>query len=138
MSGITDFLSRIQSDYRFYLRFREDPEEVLKLYELSSKERLALTVPGLQLWHHIGHLISDAESPGAEISKGPVEAVKWRSYTTQSGCVNIDLAKSAELYFNVETVLERPEVQHAIAEIRAANTHNDRLAAVTALVEQIE
>jgi hypothetical protein len=138
MPGFNDFLSRIQTDYEFYLQFQENPEETLKPYELNSKERAALTEPGPQLWDHLGEVVSGAESPGVGISGDSDAPLKWRSCTTQTGWAKIDLPGSLELQFNYEAVLGRPTIRQMLAQIRAANTHRERLTALSDLIAQVE
>jgi hypothetical protein len=54
MPGFTDFVSRIQTDYAFYLQFRQNPREALASYKLSSEEQASVTAGGRQLWSQLG------------------------------------------------------------------------------------
>jgi hypothetical protein len=138
MASFADFLSRIQTDYAFYLRFQENPEEALKFYELSAEERTALTKPGRQLWDLLGPEVRDAELLKSGKSGDPDATPKWRMCTTQTWWAKTDVASSLDLQSNHEAVFGLPEVPQTVAQIYAASTHHDRLAAVSALIEQIE
>jgi hypothetical protein len=114
MPNLDDFLSRIQTDHTFYLRFRQNPEEALGPYELSAEERAALTESGEQLRARLGQPDS-----------------YWKL-----SC-NYVLLGSGEHEFNVTAMLGRSEVKNTIDRIREARTYADRLAPVLALVDQI-
>jgi hypothetical protein len=114
MPNLNDFLSRIQTDHTFYLRFRQNPEEALGTYELTSEERAALTESGEQLRARLGQPDS-----------------YWKL-----SC-NYALLGSGEHEFNIAAMLGRSEVKNTIDRIREARTYADRLAPVLALVDQI-
>lgn len=114
MPGFTDFLSRIQTDHAFYLQFRQNPQETLSSYELSSEERAALIGPDAELWNHL---------------RG-----KLFTLTTSH---NIVALGSSDPEFNSDAVLGRPEVGQAITQIRAAGLPTERAAAVLDLMEKI-
>ena len=114
MPNLNDFLSRIQADHTFYLEFRQNPDEALAPYELSTEERAALTESGEQLRARLGQL---------------------NSYLKTS-CTHA-LLGSDEPEFNVGAALGRPEVQITIGEIRRASTDGDGLAPVLELMDQI-
>jgi hypothetical protein len=136
--GFEDFLSHIQTDNAFYLQFRECPEKAVGPYELNSKERAALTELGPQFWNHLGQVFSGGESLGAGPNGDPSAPLKWRTYTTQTWWAKIDATGSLEPQFNHEAVLGRPEVLQMVAQIYAAKTYHERLAAVLALIDHIE
>jgi hypothetical protein len=50
MPGFNEFLVRIQTDYRFYLQFRNNSDEALASYKLSPEETAALKDPRSSLW----------------------------------------------------------------------------------------
>jgi hypothetical protein len=114
MPNLNDFLSRIQTDYAFYLQFRKNPEEALGSYELSAEERAALTGSGEQLRVRLGQLNS-----------------YWKTSCTHA------LLGSGELGFDVAAALGRSEVKKAIGQVRRASTRADSLTPVLALMEQI-
>jgi hypothetical protein len=114
MPSLDDFLSRIQTDHTFYLQFRQNPEEALAGYELSTEERATLTESREQLWTRLGQITS-----------------YWKT-----GC-NYVLLGSGELEFDADKALARPEVRNAIDDIRSKRIDSDRLTPVLALMEQI-
>jgi hypothetical protein len=141
MPGFTDFLSRIQTDYAFYLQFRKSPQEALAPYELASEEQAALTQSGPQLWANIGRLTPGAESlsPDVEGSAAapPSPAFSWRIATTNIGRVHIPGPGSVDLEFQAAAELRRLEVQQAITEIRRASTLTARLSPVLNLIQHL-
>lgn len=125
MPGLNDFLSRIQTDYAFYLQFRQNPQEALGPYELSVEERATLAE-------------SDPQLPGSGT------LLNRTSFTTDLGWSHTDLAwihirqtVRTDFDFDLETVLGRSEVQQAVMQIRGASSHTDRLAAVLTLIGHI-
>jgi hypothetical protein len=114
MPNLDDFFSRIQTDHTFYFQFRQNPEESLESYELSTEEQAAITEFREQLWTRLGEITS-----------------YWKT-----GC-NFVLLGSGELEFNAAGALERPEVRSAIDDIRMRSIESDRLTPVLALIEQI-
>jgi hypothetical protein len=138
MPSLNNFLSRVQTDYAFYLLFRKNPQEALKPYELSSEECAALTGPGGQLWDLLSQIVPGEESLRASTNGDPGAPGKWRIYTTQTWQANIGPAGSFDREFNHDSVLERHEVRETVDQIYAASTHPDRLAAVSALLEHIQ
>lgn len=125
MPDLTDFLSRIQTDYAFYLQFRQNPDVALAAYELSSEDRAAVTEFDPKL-SHSGTL------PDRKI------------FTTDLGWTHTDLAwihvrqtEQSDLDLNVEVPRRRSEVEQAVVQIRGASTHTDRLAAISTLMEYI-
>jgi hypothetical protein len=138
MPGLNDFLLRAQTDYAFYLEFRKDPHGALAPYELSTEERAALTGSGAQLWEHLGRQTSHPESLGPDpvVDKGVGldPAINWPIFTTQTSQAP---ARSDESAFDAAAVLSRPEVLETVARVRDARAHSERLAAVSALIEQI-
>jgi hypothetical protein len=141
MPSLNDFLSRVQTDYAFYLQFRASPQDALAPYELSSEERAALAEVDPQLWVQLGRFVPDAESrkpdSRAGVSANLGTTFKWTIHTTQVGWIQIDQPSSGDAEFNAEGVLRRGEVQESIAQIHATSTRADRLAAVLKLVEYI-
>jgi hypothetical protein len=114
MPDFNDFLSRIQIDHEFYLQFRKNPNEALAPYELSSEERAALTDSGSQLSARLGEVVF-----------------------TLTGTKNFVSLGSADWQFDPVAALMRPEIQHAIAQIRNVTTNADRLTPVLALIEHV-
>jgi hypothetical protein len=141
MPGLNDFLLRIQTDYELYLRFRKSPQEALAAYELSAEERAALTDSGRQLWNHLGRIGQGADSIDPALGDGteadPCAPLTWKIRTTQTWRLNIDQSGSAESQFDHKAALGRPEVQQAVALVNAAILHDDRLAAISVLIEHV-
>ncbi|HXM27168.1 MAG TPA: hypothetical protein VN957_14190 [Chthoniobacterales bacterium] len=136
MAKLNDLLSRIQTDYGFYLQicvlltFQKSPHAALAAYKLSSEERIALTESGAQLWAHLRHPI-----PTTQTSQGWTFSEVVRSEfipTTQVGIASI-----ANSQFDPTTALRQPEVMQTLARIHGASAHTDRLKPVLALMEQI-
>jgi hypothetical protein len=138
MPSLNDFLSRVQTDYEFYLQVRKNPQEALKHYELGTEERAALTGTGGQLWDLLRQIVAIEESRGACTHGDPDGSGKWKIYTTQTWWASIDPDGSAGREFNHESVIELREVRETVDQICAASTHPDRLAAVSALIEHIQ
>jgi hypothetical protein len=114
MPALNDFLSRIQTDYSFYLQFQNSPQEALASYELTAEQRAALTESDPQL---SGHLRQSASPLHTSTNFLPLE--------------------SAEREFNPEAILKRTEVQQAVAQIRGTGAHTDRLMPILFLMEEI-
>jgi hypothetical protein len=135
MPGFTDFVSRIQTDYAFYLQFRQKPQEALAAYQLSSEEQASVTAGGRELWSQLGQFLPDAESlgPASRVHFGIDPALK-----TNIGWIRVRQSRSVDLDFSPEVVLRKPEVQQTIAEIHGTSVRNDRLAAVLTLLEYVE
>jgi hypothetical protein len=114
MPGLNEFLSRIQTDYSFYLQFQNSPIAALEPYELSAEERTTLTESGALLSTHLR-----------------------QGGTTLHTSTNFLPFESADPEFNPEAALKRAEVRQVIAQIRRTNTDVDRLTSVLALMEEI-
>jgi len=142
MPDLNDFLSRIQTDHEFYFWFRKSPEEVLAAYELSTEERAALSEPSRQLWDHLGSIGQDPEStnstPGHGTEANSQDPLTWRLRTTQIWSLDTDQSASVEPQFDQEVALERPEVRRLVSQVNAARMPDDRLTAVSALIEQFD
>jgi hypothetical protein len=117
MPGLNDFLSRIQTDHAFYLQFRKNPQEALTFYELSAEERTALNKPDPQIWDRLGWITQRA-----------------KCLTSTNHCVELG---SDDRGFDPAATIALPEVQQTIGQIRGASAHTDRLAVISALMEQI-
>jgi hypothetical protein len=137
MPGFTDFLSRLQTDHSFYLQFRQNSEEALAHYELSLEERAVLTGPCLQLWNEIGRRMSRDEGIGGTMDGATSGTPRRTNHTTQTWRLSIGQSDSAESQFDHQVALGRLEVQRAVAKVRAAGAHAERLAAVSILMEHI-
>jgi hypothetical protein len=141
MQGLNDFLSRIQADHEFYFQFRKSPQEALAPYELSTEERAALTEASRQLWNHLGRIEQGADSIdsafGDAAEASPRATLTWRIRTTQTWGLNIDQSGSIEPQFDHKVALGRPEVRQAVAQVNAASMHDDRLAAISVLIEHL-
>jgi hypothetical protein len=114
MQSLNDLLSRIQTDYAFYVLFKTRPLEALAPYELTAKERATLTESGPQVSAFLG-------------PKMP----------TLTGTKNFVSLGSTDLEFDPAAALKRPDVQRTVAQICDASTPTDKSAAVLVLMEQI-
>ncbi|HEY4782203.1 MAG TPA: hypothetical protein VIH54_10325 [Chthoniobacterales bacterium] len=114
MPALNEFLSRIQTDYSFYLQFQNSPQEALASYELSAEQRTTLTESGALLSTHLR-----------------------QGGTTLHTSTNFLPFESADPEFNSEVALERAEVRQVIAQIRRTKTDIDRLTSILALMEEI-
>jgi hypothetical protein len=105
MPGFTDFVSRIQTDYAFYLQFRQKPQEALAAYQLSSEEQASVTAGGRELWSQLGQFLPDAESlgPASRVHFGIDPALK-----TNIGWIRVRQSRSVDLDFSPEVVLRKP------------------------------
>ena len=117
MPNLNDFLSRIQTDYAFYLQFRKNPEEALTFYELNAEERAALNKPDAQIWDRLGWITQRA-----------------KCLTSTNHFVALG---SDDPGFDPAATFALPEVQQKIGQIRGASAHTDRLAAISALIDQL-
>jgi hypothetical protein len=115
MPDLNDFLSRIQTDHAFYGQFLTGPEETLAAYDLSAEERAALLEPGAQLSAILKQTLHFFVKTTHYLSLEPED-------------VEFDLASS----------IARPEVQQAIDQIRSASDRDERLIAVSNLIQQLE
>ncbi|HZC36978.1 MAG TPA: hypothetical protein VE242_15240 [Chthoniobacterales bacterium] len=138
MPGFNDFLSRIQADHEFYLQFRRTPQEVMAGYQLTSEQRDVLIEAGPQLWARLQQDVSDAGSAGTDADTGSGAPLEPIIRSTQVGLLPIHQGKTTDSDLNPEQMLRKPEVQQALVQIRSANTHADRLAAVFALMERLD
>jgi hypothetical protein len=114
MPGLNDFLSRIQTDYGFYLQFRQAPQEALADYDLSAEQRAGLIESGTELQDHLGRGVFPLTSHQNVVALG-----------------------STDPEFNPAAALSQPEVQQNISLISGAATHEERLQAILGLIEQI-
>src|SRR6266446_6164686 len=94
MQNLTDLLSRIQTDYAFYVLFKRSPIEALAPYELSAEERATLTESGPQISAWLG-------------PKMP----------TLTGTKNFVSLGSTDLEFDPAAALRRLEVKQTVAQI---------------------
>jgi hypothetical protein len=114
MPALKDFLSRIQTDYSFYLQFQDNPQEALASYELTADQRAALTESDAQL----SVLLGQSATP---------------LHTTN----NFLPLESTEPEFNPAVVLKRSEVRKTIEQILSSGAHSDRMRSILALMEEI-
>ena len=142
MANLNNFLSRIQTDYAFYLQFQNSPEEALTPYELSSEERSALIEVGLQLWNRLKQFMPCPNLPDrgseADVSSAQSSGSNWSISPLSTATTHYVLPDgSADLGLGPEALLARPEIQQTISKIRRSSAQSDRLASVLALMEHI-
>lgn len=129
MGNLNDLLSRIQTDYEFYLRFRKNPQETLTRYELSVEERATLTEGGARLWAHLKQTMPTTQTYQSwNLSETPQSRL---SPTTETA-----VARIADSEFDPE-VVRRSEVNQTLAQIQGANAHVDRMQQVLTLIEEV-
>jgi hypothetical protein len=138
MHDLNELLSRIQTDYEFYLEFERNPQQTLKRFELSAEEKAALTESAGQFSSTLGTIMPGLNPFAATTQTSCTQIRESRlaepefTPTTQTA-----LARIAESEFDPTTALKRSEVNETIAEILAANADADRLAPMLALMEEI-
>jgi hypothetical protein len=115
MPGLTDFLSRIQTDHAFYCQFLTSPQQTLAAYDLSAEEHTALIEPGAQL-----------------------SALLKQTLHFFIRTIHYLALEPEDVEFNLAASIARPEVQQAIGQIRSATDRNERLVAVSALIQHLE
>jgi hypothetical protein len=118
--GLNNFLSRIQTDYGFYLLFRQNPNEALGLYHLSAQERAALSESSVDVGN-------DPRLP-----LGP--AALPHSTSTTVHCL---APESGDLEFDAAAAVALPELKHSLAQLRHASLLNDRLLVLEAVMKYI-
>jgi hypothetical protein len=143
MPSLSDFLSRIQIDHEFYFQFRKNPDKVLAAYELSTEERAVLSEPGRQLWKRLEKIGQDTDSTdsssGDRAEADSRVSLTWRLLTTQTWRPDVHHhSASVGPRLDQGAALERPEVRQAVAQVKAANTRDDKLAAISALIEHLD
>ena len=133
MRDIDGVLTRIESDFDFYLAVRRDPRRTLDPFELSSDAMEAFVQSGMSLWSLV--LRRTARDPTDTPDGGlppppppfvvhysiPMEVERWRG------------DREAEL----KPLLADPTVQTAVRTIHGASTPPARRAAVAKLMELI-
>jgi hypothetical protein len=143
MQDLSAFLSRIQTDYEFYLQFQRNPQEAVAKYELSAEEKAALTQSEEELSLRLGRIMQFNSSAEAttQISiarlgsagAGGFDGHAFETPTTQTSQVLL----SGKVEFDTANALSRLEVRQTVAQIRSADTQVDRFVPVLALMGQI-
>jgi len=124
--GLSDFLSRIQTDYGFYLLFRQNPQAALGPYHLSTQEIAVLSESGL-----------DVGNPQL-----PLRARLLNTIKTFGGapCCKIRTINFVSLElgdFDAAVAVARPEIKQSLAKLRDAGSVDDRLAVLETLMKHI-
>jgi hypothetical protein len=112
--GLNKFLSRIQTDYEFYLLFRQNPQAALGPYHLSTQERAALSESDVDV----------GSDPRLPLRARPLLIV--RIWTNTFSSAGFDAAAAA-----------RVEIKQSLAQLRDAGSLNDRLAVLETLMKDI-
>jgi hypothetical protein len=127
--GLNDFLSRIQTDYGFYLLFRQNPQAALGPYHLSAQEIAVLSESGV-----------DVGNPRLPLRTRLLNAIKtfggapsWKIFTT-----HFLVPELSDLEFDAAAAVARAEVKQSLAQLRDAGSVDDRLAVLETLMKQIE
>jgi hypothetical protein len=118
--GLNNFLSRIQTDYEFYLLFRQNPQAALGPYHLSAQEKAAL---------------SESDVDVGNDPRLPLRArllnigIIWRTH--------FSAPELGDLGFDAAVAVERIEIKQSLAQLRDAGSLNDRLAELETLMKYI-
>jgi hypothetical protein len=123
---LNDFLSRIQTDYEFYLLFRQNPQAALGPYHLSARERAILSESGV-----------DVGNPQLPLRARLLNTIKM--FVGAPGCRIVShFFLSPELKdFDAAVVIARPEIKQSLAQLRDGGSVDDRLAVLETLMKHI-
>jgi hypothetical protein len=119
--GLNKFLSRIQTDYEFYLLFRQNPQAALGPYDLSTQERAALS------------------ESGVDVGSDPRLPLRASLLNLGRTTVNTHFLapKLGDLGFDAAAAVARAEIKQSLAQRRDADSLNDRLAVLETLMKYI-
>jgi hypothetical protein len=118
--GLNDFFSRIQTDYGFYLLFRQNPQEALGPYHLSAQERAALS------------------ESGVDVGNDPRLPLRPRFLPHGTSPTTHYLApEPGDLGSDAAAAVTRTEIKRSLAQLRDAGSLNDRLAVLETLMKYI-
>jgi hypothetical protein len=117
---LNDFFSRIQTDYEFYLLFRQNPQAALSPYHLSAQERAALSESGVDV----------GNDPRLPLRKRPLNTLPiWR--------IHFSVPEAGDLEFDAAAAVDRAEIKQSLAQLRDAGSLNERLAVLETLMKDI-
>jgi hypothetical protein len=119
MSSLNNFLSRIQSDYGFYLRFRNNREKALAVFELTPEERAVL---------------ADFEKGTGECGRSAFASGMSPNSTSS---VHYSMRESGNVQFDRDAFLARPKIKETITQIREAGQPYNRRIALRTLIGEL-
>jgi hypothetical protein len=119
--GLNDFLSRIQTDYEFYLLFRQKPQAALCPYHLSAQERAALSESNVDVGNDLRlrlrrRLLNTLRTGGDHHYVAP---------------------ELGDLEFDAAAAVGRAEIKRSLVQLRDPGSLNDRLAVLESLMKYI-
>jgi hypothetical protein len=118
--GLNDFLSRIQTDYGFYLLFRQNPRAALGPYHLGTQERAALTESGVDVGNDLRLPLRPRLLPHST-----------------STTIHYLAPELSELGFDAAAAVRRTKIKRSLAQLRDAGSLDDRLAVLETLMRYI-
>jgi hypothetical protein len=119
--GLNDFLSRIQTDYEFYLLFRQNAEAALGHYHLSAQVRAALSESGIDV----------GNDPRLRLRERLLNQMRT------GGDRHYSAPEPGNLEFDAAAAVARAEIKRSLAQPRDADSLNDRLAVLETLMKYI-
>jgi hypothetical protein len=123
---INDFLSRIQTDYEFYLVFRQNPQAALGPYRLSAQERAVLSEAGV-----------DVGNPQLPLSARLLNTIKTFGGAPSCKICPIRFLSLELSDFDAAVAVARPEVKQSLAQLHDAGSVDDRLAVLETLMKYV-
>jgi hypothetical protein len=118
--GLNNFLSRIQTDYGFYLLFRQNPQAALGSYRLSAREEAALSEAGVDV----------GNDPRLALRGKLLNLVFiWRTHFSAN--------ELGDLEFDAAVAVGRAEIKQSLARLGYAGSLDDRLAVLETLMKHI-
>jgi hypothetical protein len=126
--GLNDFLSRIQTDYEFYLLFRQNPQAALVPYHLSAQERAGLSESD-----------DDVGNPRLPLRARLLNTIKtFGRASCPIRTTHFLVPEPSDLEFDAAAAEARAEVKQSLAQLRDAGSVDDRLAVLETLMKHIE
>jgi hypothetical protein len=124
---INDFLSRIQTDYEFYLLFRQNPQAALVPYHLSAQERAGLSESD-----------DDVGNPRLPLRARLLNTIKtFGRASCPISTTHFLVPELSDLEFDAAAAVARAEVKQSLAQLRDAGSVDDKLAVVETLMKRI-
>jgi hypothetical protein len=118
---LNNFLSRIQTDYEFYLLFRQNPQTALGPYHLSAQKRAAL---------------SESDVDVGNDPRLPLRA-RLLNIARVTGNTYFLPPELGDSGFDAAAAVDRAEIKRSLALIRDVGSLNDRLAVLETLMKYI-
>jgi hypothetical protein len=120
--GLSDFLSRIQTDYGFYLLFRQNPQAALGPYPLSAQERTVLSESGVDVGND---------------PRLPLRARLLNTGTNTTSLRHFLVPELGDLGFDATAAVARVEIKRSLTQLSDAGSLNERLAVLETLMKYI-